>query len=140
MNAFWWAVLSAAVWGIVPLVEKAGLIRTAPMTGVFYRSLGVVIGFVLLAVFWVRPAEMKMVDAKSAMLLMLGGFLASIVGQIFFYQALKAGEVSKMVLVAGSYPVMTFLLGILIFGESFTLFKAAGATLILAGLLLLKLG
>ena len=138
MNAYWWAVMSACVWGGVPLIEKAGLARTAPITGVFYRSLGVLLGFLILSIAWVKPGEVRSVDMKSAILLMTGGLLASIVGQIFFYNALKLGEISKMVLVGGSYPVITFLLGILVFGESVNLYKILGAALVMAGLVLLK--
>ena len=140
MNAFWWAVLSAGIWGIVPLMEKAGLERTAPMAGIFYRCLGVTLGAALLFVFAVRPAEIKAVDHRSAALLMFGGLLASVLGQIFFYQSLKTGEVSKMVFVAGCYPFLTFLLGVLFIHESFSLRKGLASALILGGLWLLKKG
>lgn len=132
--------MTAGIWGIVPLMEKAGLSRATPVTGIFYRSLGVVLGFLILSATWVKPGEVRSVDLKSALLLMSGGLLASVAGQIFFYNALKLGEVSKMVLVGGSYPVITFLLGILIFGESVNLYKIMGAVLVMAGLLLLKRG
>lgn len=140
MSAYGWAVMTAVIWGIVPLLEKAGLSRATPVTGIFYRSLGVVLGFLILSATWVKPGEVRSVDLKSALLLMTGGLLASVVGQIFFYNALKLGEVSKMVLVGGSYPVITFLLGILIFGESVNLYKILGAILVMTGLLLLKRG
>ena len=140
MSAFWWAALTAGVWGVVPLLEKAGLSRMAPMTGVFYRSLGVALGFIILSIAWVKPGDVRSVDLRSAFLLMTGGLLASIVGQIFFYNALKLGEVSKMVLVGGSYPFVTFLLGILVFGESVSLYKVLGAALVMAGLFFLKRG
>ena len=140
MSAYGWAILTAGVWGIVPLMEKAGLSRAAPVTGIFYRSLGVVLGFLVLSAAWVKPGEVRSVDLKSALLLMAGGLLASIVGQICFYNALKLGEVSKMVLVGGSYPVITFLLGVLVFGESVNLYKILGAALVMTGLLLLKRG
>lgn len=98
------------------------------------------LGFLIFSAAWVKSEEVRLVDLKSALLLMLGGLLASVVGQIFFYNALKLGEASKMVLVGGSYPVITFLLGILIFGESVNFYKILGAILVMIGLLLLKRG
>ena len=138
MSGFWWAVCAAVVWGIVPFLEKAGLSGTKPLTGVFYRSLGVALGLIVLFPFFVKPDQVRSVDFRSSVLIMLGGFLASIVGQIFFYHGLKTGEVSRMVLIAGSYPFITFLLGVCFLHESFTLHKGLGGALILAGLWLLK--
>jgi bacterial/archaeal transporter family protein len=140
MTAFWWAVLAASMWGVAPMLEKAGLAQAQPMAGLFYRCVGVMIGMVLVGTVLVKPEEIKSVDMRSAAFLVAGGFLASIMGQIFFYRALKAGEISKMVLVAGSYPVITFLIGIFFMNESLTLQKALGAFLVMAGLIFLKIG
>lgn len=140
MSAWMWALLAASAWGVAPLIEKAGLRQIAPMTGLFYRSLGVAIGLVLLGCFVVKPQEIRSVDMRSALLVMAGGFLASIVGQTFFYNSLKLGEVSRMVPISGSYPFIAFFLGILFFGESLTLIKLVGATLIVLGVWFLKIG
>ncbi len=138
MNAFLWAVLAGCVWGVVPILEKVGLNRVEPFIGLFYRSLGVVIGIVLLGAFIVKPHEIRSVDIKTALILTLSGFLASYVAQIMFYHALKFGEVSRVVPVAGAFPFIAFILGITILGESLTMIKAAGMLLIISGVYLLK--
>ena len=140
MNWFLWAVLAAMVWGVAPLIEKTGLRNTPPMAGLFFRSVGVAIGLALLGIFVVKPQEIRSVEPRSALLLMTGGFVASIIGQTFFYNGLKVGEVSRMVPISGSYPFVAFILGVLIMGESVTLLKVAGALLIVLGVLLLKIG
>lgn len=140
MTAFGWALLAAVVWGFCPLLEKAGLSQVRPMAGLFYRSMGVLIGLVLLALFWVKPEEIKSVDARSALILALAGFLASFVGQYFFYNALRLGEASRLAPIGGSYPFVTFIVGVLILGESATPMKLAGVVMIAAGVWLLKIG
>jgi len=97
------------------------------------------IGFLVLVAFFVKPAEIKTVDLRSASFLILGGFLASFVAQMMFYHALKAGEVSRIVPIAGSFPLIAFVLGILILGESFSWIKIAGAMCIVAGIWILKI-
>ena len=67
-----------------------------------------------------------------------GGFFASIVGQIFFYNALRTGETSKIVPLAGSYPLISFILGIIILKESFTMMKLWGVMFIILGIFLLR--
>jgi len=139
MDAFFWAMISASIWGVVPLLEKIGLTKSTPLVGLFYRCIGVAIGLVALACM-IKPREIKSIEPRSAFLLVLSGFLASFIAQFCFYNGLKLGQVSKVVPVSGSYPFITFLLGVLLLGESFSPQKMAGVFLIIAGIWALKLG
>jgi len=140
MNAFLWAILAACIWGCVPLLEKLGLTKVEPLVGLFYRCLGVIMGFLLLIIFAIKPHELKAVNLRSVLLLMLGGFLASIVAQVCFYNSLKLGEVSRVVPISGIYPLIAFVLGVLLLGESLTLIKTIGVLLVVAGIWMLKIG
>ena len=139
MKAFYFALMTALVWGIVPIMEKMGVSRIAPMAGLFLRSCGVIIGISVLAVFNTQALKTALkADPRTILLLAAGGFMASIVGQIFFYNALKIGEASKVVPVAGIYPLVAFLIAIIFLGETITIAKVIGMTSILAGLYLLR--
>lgn len=138
MSAFWWAAVAACIWGFVPILEKLGLTKVDPLVGLFYRCLGVLVGIVILPIFFLKPAQIKSVDMRSALYLIAAGFLASFIAQIAFYNGLKLGEVSKVVPISGSYPFLTFLLGILLFGESMTAVKLIGVLLVVAGIWVLK--
>lgn len=140
MTSFYWAALAAFVWGIAPILEKTGLVRISPMAGLFYRCIGVLLGLLILTLFLVKPEEIKSADMRSAFLLVSGGFLASFIAQIFFYNALKGGSVSTVVPLSGSYPMIAFILGVLMIGESFTIPKFIGVLLIIAGIWFLKGG
>jgi bacterial/archaeal transporter family protein len=140
MNYFLWAIAAACIWGVVPLIEKLGLAKVAPVIGLFYRCLGVLLGLILLGVFAVRFEDLKVVPPKSIALLVLAGFLASIVAQICFYHSLKSGEISRVVPIAGAFPLVAFILGVVFFRESLTWMKTAGIALIVSGILFLKSG
>ncbi|MFZ5801627.1 MAG: EamA family transporter [Candidatus Omnitrophota bacterium] len=140
MSAFLWSILAAVIWGLVPILEKAGLVNVRPLAGLFYRCFGVVIGVILLGLFMVKPEDIRAVEVRSVVLLILSGFLASFVAQICFYNGLKLGDVSKVVPISGSYPLIAFLLGVLFLGESLSVWKIAGAVLVIAGIWLLKIG
>ena len=139
-SAFAWALLAAIVWGCVPIIEKAGLSKASPDLGLLIRSLGVIVGAsILLAVkFNALKSELHLLTPKTFTLFILGGFLASIVAQIFFYRALKYGSASKVVPVGAIYPLIAFVLALLFLGEKFTLAKFIGVCLILVGVVLLK--
>ena len=138
MKPFWWALLTALVWGCVPVLEKLGLAKIPALAGIFYRSLGVVLGVVLL--FFFQFPEIKKTFAhvpQGFWYLIAGGFLASFVGQFFFYNALKNGEASKVVPLAATYPLVAFIIGILVLGEKLTLLKAGGIAFVILGVILL---
>ncbi|MFC1508059.1 EamA family transporter [Candidatus Omnitrophota bacterium] len=139
MKAFYFALITAVIWGIVPILEKMGVSRIMPLAGIFIRSCGVLIGISILAIFNTQAVRVALkADPRTIFLLVTGGFMASIVGQIFFYNALKTGEASKVVPVAGIYPLVSFFLGVIFLGESFTIVKGAGLLFILLGLYLLR--
>lgn len=140
MSAFSWAILTSIIWGIAPLFEKSGLSKDAtPFAGLFFRCAGVVLGLIMIGIYVFKTNEIRSVDLRSAILIMAGGFLASFVAQICFYHALKSGEMSRIVLISGSYPLFTFILGIIILKEPLTLAKVIGALLIMAGLWALRI-
>lgn len=139
MKGFYFALITAVVWGIVPIFEKMGVSRIMPLAGVMIRSLGVIIGVSILAMFNNQAFRTALkAEPRTIFFLAIGGLLASIVGQIFFYNALKTGEASKLVPVAGVYPLVTFILGVIFLGESFTAAKICGVVFVVLGLFLLR--
>lgn len=140
MNSIAWGLCAAVVWGVVPLLEKSGLAKVAPLTGLYYRCMGIVVSSLILGFFFLKPKEIRSVDVRSASLLVASGFLASFLAQLFFYNGLKQGETSRIVPIAASYPLLTFLLGVLFFNETISVLKIAGVFLVIARIWALKVG
>ena len=138
MSPFYWALLTACIWGVVPLMEKAGLGASPPTWGVMVRSLGVVAGLLALSVVVSPLAVLRTMRWSSVLLLAGGGLLASFVGQMAFYQALKTGALSQVTPVAGAYPLVAAILGWVVFHEAITWPRLAGILLISSGVLLLR--
>lgn len=139
MTAFSLAILTACIWGMIPMMEKHGLRSVSPDVGILCRSFGVILGLPLVFAFvphW--RAEMTAQNGKAIALLVLGGFLGSIVAQMVNYRALQLGDVSRVTPVAGSYPLIAFLLGIFVLGEALTPQKLLGVMLTVVGIGLLK--
>lgn len=138
MSAFLWALLTACIWGIVPLMEKVGLGSAPPAAGVIVRSLGVVIGLVVATCVWSPWAAVRTMPWTSVVLLAAGGLLASFVGQLAFYHALKAGALSQVTPVAGAYPLVAALLGWWVLREPLTLPRLLGVVFVVLGVVLLR--
>ena len=138
MSAFWLALLTAMIWGIVPLLEKQGLAHCDPTVGVFARSAGVIAGALILGLWWSPWKALASLSAGSFALLALGGFLASVAGQMIFYHALKIGHVSQVTPVSGIYPLVSAILAWIFFREPITATRIVGVVCIVAGVLLLR--
>jgi len=138
MSAISLAILTAFIWGVVPLLEKMGLKEINPLLGLFFRCLGVGIGMVILGIFLFKNGLFKTTGIRQLLFLLTGGLLASVIGQIFFYLSLQKGEVSKVVPIAGSYPLISFILGIFLLKEPLTISKAIAIGFIILGIWLIK--
>lgn len=138
MSAFLWALLTAGIWGIVPLMEKTGLGTVPPTLGVMVRSCGVVVGLVLFGWLWAPWSAVRTLSWSSILLLAGGGLLASFVGQLAFYQALKTGAISQVTPVAGTYPLVAALLGWWVLREPLTLSRVVGVVCIVVGVMFLR--
>ncbi|MFC1753195.1 EamA family transporter [Thermoproteota archaeon] len=139
-QAFIFALLTALVWGLVPAIEKVGLTRVQPNVALLVRSCGVIFGAALLLLFKFNSIKAEFLDVtpRTVFFLVSGGLLASIVAQLFFYRALKFGDTSKVVAIAGTYPLVSFLLALIFLGEKFTLVKFLGIFFVLLGVVLLR--
>ena len=106
MKPFYYAILAALVWGIAPILEKTGLKNIEPLSGVLVRSGGVILGAIIMSLCNINVFKSALkADPRAILFLFMGGLLASILGQMFFYNALKHGEVSKMVPIAASAQI-----------------------------------
>lgn len=140
MKTFWFAIAAAVLWGTVPIIEKIGLSKGInPMFAVVLRTVGSIsAAMVLLAFLAQNKSNFSNFTWTAMALLMLGGMLANVVGQVLFYKALQGGDVSTVLPITGAYPMIAFVLGVLLLGETVTMQKLAGAGLILGGIILLK--
>ena len=137
-HSFAFAVLTAFLWGLAPLLEKLGLVKINPLAGTTLRSIGIA-AFLVAALFASgNVKELLEVDVKTGILIVAGGLLGGGIGGWTYYKALKYGEVSRVVPIVGSYPLFAFLIALLLLGEKLTIGKGLGAALIVLGILLLR--
>jgi transporter family protein len=138
-KAFFFAILTALIWGLAPAFEKVGLGgRIDPYLGVVIRTVPIALVGVLGLALMGRLDAMGGVDLKSVLFVMTGGFLAGFVGQVAFYSALKSGEASVVVPLAATYPLVALVISVLFLGEAFTWQKLGGIFLIVGGVVMLK--
>ena len=60
-----------------------------------------------------------------------------LIGQYFYFKAIKSLEASTVTPIVGAYPLFTCILAILILGERLTIAKGIGVFLVVGGIFLL---
>ena len=138
MTAYTYSLLAALVWGIAPLFEKPALAHMRPMTGLLFRSMGVLLGSLFLLRYFPDGAQWRAMGVKPALCIAGAGLLASVIGQIFAYNAIQQADISQVTPVMGAWPLLAVILGWLFLHEPLTTKKILGAASIVAGVWLLK--
>ena len=139
MSSFALALVAALFWGSSSILEKWGLKNADPVAGVVARTLGILVGLIIFMIIAPEvPRRFIQMDGRSKLALMGGGMMASVVAQIFFYRALKYGDVGRVASVGGAWPVFAFLLSVVIFHEPLTRGKLIGVLFVTMGVILLR--
>ncbi len=131
-----YAVISMFFAGFTSVIAKIGLSVISGELGLTMRTM-FVFAFVLMFAAWAVPTqELSTVTGKNLLWLGLSGVTTS-VSWIFYYKALKVGDVATVALIDKGSVVVAMFLAWLLLREVITLRMAIGAGLIVAGLLVI---
>ena len=131
-------ILTAFLWGSTPVLEKIGLGKTDPLTGVTIRSIAVTVALVIYLALAGKLKQLFQVDAKTIAIFSLTGIMAGLLGMVTYFFALKKGATSQIVPIAATYPLITAILSFLILRENVTPLRLLGTVLIIAGIWFVK--
>ncbi|HQA75352.1 MAG: EamA family transporter [Flavobacterium sp.] len=130
------ALLSMFFAGLTAVIAKMGLKNVAADTGLAVRTSFVFV-FVWLNLFAFNSVkDFSNLTTKDVSFLGFSALTTSI-SWIFYYKAIKIGNVSEVALIDKASIIITLLLSVLLLNEQFTWKIALGASLILSGLLIL---
>jgi len=137
------ALLTGISWAVGSFFGKKGLnmAELDPRVGLIIR-LGVsflVVTIIALPKLGQFSDALGLEGGRKGLLnlLIFEGLIAGSAGMIFFYNAIKQGQLTKVMPLAFATPLWGFLLGWLIGGEQLTPLKSVGAALAIIGILIL---
>ncbi|MGE5379911.1 MAG: EamA family transporter [Methylocystaceae bacterium] len=135
---FWWALFAMICWGIAPILAKMGLANVNPVAGLVLRTLVAA----TLVTSWVGLTgnfeDVRFIPVKNWILITGEAILATLVGDLAYFFAIKNGDVSQVSFIVSSSPLITMIAASLILGEHITMLRIVGACYILIGLLMLR--
>ena len=130
------AFIGMLCWGVSPLFAKMGLSNLNPLVGLSLRT------FFTASVlfFWLiisgKGAELASIPPKAVILLVIEAMLATLIGDLAYFAALKQGSASIVMLIMACSPVVTIICSLLFLHETLTLMNLVGGCLVIIGLIL----
>lgn len=139
MNYYFLALMAAFLFGLAPIFGKLGLEGVNPALALCVRSFvisGIMLGWLVLNKDLSPLVDVSM---SSWVFIALEGICAALLGQLFYYYALKSGEPSVVVPLIAVFPLFTFIIATIFLGDKITLSKVIGIFMIVFGVVLLRI-
>lgn len=137
-NAVFLAVVSMIFAGVTSIIAKFGLKGISADLGIAVRTM-VVFGVIMLNYMaFHSPKEMQTLTKNNVLFLAISGLTTSI-SWIFYYKAIKIGDVSQVALIDKGSIIITLILSFTLLGEPMTPKVLLGASFILVGLIILMI-
>lgn len=131
------ALFGMVCWGIAPIFAKIALKNVDPLSGLILRTVfagSVVIGWVVLSGSF---EKVRAVPPRAWVFIAIEALLATLVGDLAYYAAIKKGDVSLVTIIMSSSPLVTMLCAAIFLGENITFIRIAGAGLVVLGIILI---
>jgi len=128
-----YAIISMFFAGFTSVVAKQGLVGISAELGLTIRTIFVCIFVLVFAAMAVDPAEVKSLQKVNYVWLAFSA-ITTAGSWIFYYKALKVGDVATVALIDKGSVVIAILLAWWLLKEAITLRLILGALLIVAGL------
>jgi transporter family protein len=131
------AFIAMAFAGVTTVIAKQGLAGVSAELGIGVRTVFVFFFVMAFVLFAVPMAEVKAIDSVSLGWLAISAFTTA-VSWVYFYKALKHGEVATVALIDKGSVVVAVILAWLFLKEVLTLRLVLGAAMIVAGLVIIS--
>lgn len=131
------AFISMFFAGFTSIIAKQGLVGISGELGLTIRTLFVCFFVMAFAVFSVSTHEFQAVSYKNLFWLGLSGVTTAL-SWVYYYRALKLGDVSTIALIDKGSAVVAILLAWLILKEVITVRMIIGAACIVLGLFIIS--
>ena len=126
-----YALLTVICWGFEAIIVKAAGDGVDPLTG---TGISCILAGIVFLMYLLGTSRMtENILNQSGFLYGLAGIVSFAVGHFFYYTAInKSGAALSASLVA-TYPLLTVIIAVMLFGEPLTIRTGLGTVLIVAG-------
>ncbi len=137
MTVFLLSIFGMICWGIAPIFAKMALKNLNPVVGLIFRTLFAASVIACWSLASGSLYQIKGVSIYTWILIAIEAVLATLVGDLAYFAAIKKGDVSLVTIIMSSSPLVTLIFACIFLGEKITLVRIIGAILVIAGVILI---
>ncbi|RJX18037.1 MAG: transporter [Ammonifex sp.] len=130
------ALFAMLCWGLAPLFGKLGLLYMHSITALSIRTIIAASLILSWQIVFGGPQYFHAIPFKSLIFIGIEALLATLIGDLAYFMALKRGNINQVTLILSSSPLVTMLAAYAFLGERATSIQIIGAVLIVCGLVL----
>ncbi len=131
------AMVGMVCWGVAPIFVKLGLNQINPIIGLSVRTL--ITGTFLFS--WMlldgSIVQFRTIPLSAVLLLTIEAILATLIGDLAYFAAVKKGTASLVTIIMSSSPLITVMCSVIFLGEHMTFIRIIGSCLIILGITLI---
>ena len=128
------ALFGMICWGIAPIFAKIGLNNANPFSALLLRTLFAASLISSWFLFTGNISALKSIPFNSWYLIGIEAILATLIGDLAYYAAIKKGDVSFVTIIMSSSPLVTIVCAMIFLGEQITIERIIGAAFIILGI------
>ncbi|MBT8489967.1 MAG: EamA family transporter [Deltaproteobacteria bacterium] len=132
-----YALFATGLWGLWGFFGKMASRTITSHNLLVVASAGCIVALVLGLILYSKSLPFRW-NTINYFYGFLSGFVL-IIGLFFFYKALAHGEVTRVVVITATYPLVTLVLAYLFLREPLSFQKALGALLAISGIFFLSI-
>lgn len=131
------SLIGMLCWGIAPIFAKVGLDNINPLSGLALRT--IFTGILVISLMMMNGSlwHLKSIPVNSWVLMAAEAILATLIGDLAYFAAIKKGDVSLVTIIMSSSPLVTILFAAIFLGEQITVIRVVGSCLIILGITLI---
>ncbi len=130
-------LLAILLWGIAPIFDKFGVKSVDVYTGIFYKNFVATTFFGIFYLIYFGIERLWNCDFVGVGWYILSGICASVLGMIFYFNALKLADASLVVPIVATYPLISTILSVIFLKEHLSIDRIIGVIFIILGIWLI---
>ncbi len=138
ISHFVFALGAMICWGVAPLFGKAAMLRIDPWTGLAMRSFIISLIMLIWVIVTGHFRQLVQTEFSSWGLICAEGILASLLGHLAYFYAIKYGMISRVIPIISAFPLIAILGGLFLFSERISRDRLVGAIMIIVGIIIIR--
>lgn len=133
------ALVTSILWGITPIFDKLGVEKATPTAVMAIRFTTTFLCVLPLYFLSGVRTELAGLDGRTIGYIVASAVISAIFGIFLYYMAMKRMDATQVTPICATYPLITFVLGVLFLQEKLSWAKAIGTILAVIGVVIISL-